>query len=148
MDAMPWHSNRMAMACDASIRIEWPWHDMLTSHVMAMPWHSKACTSVERSKFSKLVAFGFFAFWSRIVAFCHGTLLKCPLHIVLTLDVITLFLATVFNNDVGVAMVNFVKKSIFFDFPKRMRLPLRLLQLWPPENLRAGSSCYCLQVCY
>ena len=45
-------------------------------------------------------------------------------------------------------MVNFVKKSIYFDFPTLMRLPLRLLQLWPPENLCAGSSCYCLRVCY
>ena len=43
-------------------------------------------------------------------------MLKCPLHIVLTLDVITLFLATVFNNDVGVAMVNFVKKHDIFRF--------------------------------
>ena len=48
------------------------------------------------------------------MAYCHETLLKCPLHIVLTLDVITLFLPTVFNNDVQVAMVNLVKKSIIF----------------------------------
>ena len=71
---------------------------------------------MERSKFSKLVAFGFFAFLSLIMAYGHETLSKCPLHIVLTLDVITLFLATIFNNDVAIAMVKFKKKLEFLCF--------------------------------
>ncbi len=73
--------------CKENEQVVWLCHSMC--------WN-EACPSVERLKFWKLVAFGFFAFWSRIMANGHETLSKCPLHIELTLDVITFLLATVF----------------------------------------------------